>query len=77
MSYDKMFSLQIPALCTDFDLGVTKYDSIVKKERCDEVVGYLAVYRVCFAMAGFFALFCLIMIKVNSSKDPRAKIQNG
>nr|KAG5686515.1 hypothetical protein BaRGS_031332 [Batillaria attramentaria] len=28
-------------------------------------------------MAAFFVLFAIIMIKVNSSKDPRAKIQNG
>ena len=58
-------------------MGVYEHGGLLKKQQCDEVVGYLAVYRVCFAMAGFFALFCLIMIKVNSSKDPRAKIQNG
>ncbi|KAK3576918.1 hypothetical protein CHS0354_017595 [Potamilus streckersoni] len=50
---------------------------LCSEANCDEVVGYLAVYRVCFAMAAFFALFCLIMINVSSSKDPRAKIQNG
>lgn len=44
---------------------------------CDVIVGYLAVYRVCFAMACFFFLMAVIMIKVESSKDPRAKIQNG
>lgn len=58
---------QIPALCSFTD--------------CNSVVntffGYLAVYRVCFAMAGFFLLFAIIMIKVENSKDPRAKIQNG
>ncbi|KAL3892341.1 hypothetical protein ACJMK2_004554 [Sinanodonta woodiana] len=74
---------KVPGLCKDYitqKTGITIFDAkyhLLKKEQCDEVVGYLAVYRVCFAMAAFFALFCLIMIKVNSSKDPRAKIQNG
>ncbi len=31
----------------------------------------------CFAMTCFFFLFCAIMIRVRSSKDPRAAIQNG
>lgn len=41
------------------------------------MVGYLSVYRICFAMAAFFFLMSLIMIAVKSSKDPRAGIQNG
>ncbi|BFZ11100.1 hypothetical protein BsWGS_14139 [Bradybaena similaris] len=57
---------EIPALC-----------DYVGKDKCDSVVGFLAVYRVCFAMAMFFLLFCLLMIQVKSSQDPRAKIQNG
>lgn len=44
---------------------------------CDLLVGYLAVYRVCFAMAAFYFLFMLIMVKVDSTKDCRAGIQNG
>ncbi|XP_060937547.1 serine incorporator 2 [Limanda limanda] len=44
---------------------------------CDVLVGYKSVYRMCFAMTCFFFLFCLIMICVRSSKDPRAAIQNG
>jgi len=39
--------------------------------------GELGVYRVMFAVATFHALFSLIMIKVNSSRDPRAGLQNG
>ncbi|KAK7460364.1 hypothetical protein BaRGS_00038892 [Batillaria attramentaria] len=68
---------KIPGLCKDF-VDIDVFDnSVLKKEQCDSVVGFLAVYRVCFAMAAFFVLFAIIMIKVNSSKDPRAKIQNG
>jgi len=44
---------------------------------CGAAVGYLAVYRLCFAMTLFFLFMALIMIGVKSSKDPRAGIQNG
>ncbi|XP_069017809.1 serine incorporator 1 isoform X3 [Embiotoca jacksoni] len=44
---------------------------------CDVLVGYKAVYRVCFGMAMFFLLFSLLMIKVKSSHDPRAALHNG
>uniref|UniRef100_A0A8C2XKL2 Serine incorporator 2 n=1 Tax=Cyclopterus lumpus TaxID=8103 RepID=A0A8C2XKL2_CYCLU len=44
---------------------------------CDVIVGYKSVYRMCFAMTCFFFLFAAIMIRVRSSKDPRAPIQNG
>ncbi|XP_030748079.1 probable serine incorporator isoform X2 [Sitophilus oryzae] len=44
---------------------------------CDKAVGYLAVYRICFILTCFFALFALMMIGVKSSRDPRAGIQNG
>uniref|UniRef100_A0A8C1HNR9 Serine incorporator 1 n=2 Tax=Cyprinus carpio TaxID=7962 RepID=A0A8C1HNR9_CYPCA len=44
---------------------------------CDVLVGYKAVYRVCFGMAMFFLLFSLIMVKVKSSQDPRAAVHNG
>ncbi|XP_034232298.1 serine incorporator 1 isoform X2 [Thrips palmi] len=44
---------------------------------CKEAVGYLAVYRLCFALTMFFTLMGIIMLGVKSSKDPRAGIQNG
>uniref|UniRef100_A0A1Y1LMP8 Serine incorporator n=1 Tax=Photinus pyralis TaxID=7054 RepID=A0A1Y1LMP8_PHOPY len=44
---------------------------------CEEAVGYIAVYRICFIVTCFFALMALIMIGVKSSKDARAGIQNG
>ncbi len=49
-------------------------DSLVK---CDQFVGYLAVYRICMAVASFFFVLMLMMICVCSSKDPRSYIQNG
>jgi len=47
------------------------------KVDCGAAVGYLAVYRLCFAMTLFFFFMALMMIGVKSSKDPRAGIQNG
>ncbi|KAM4691739.1 serine incorporator 3 [Rhinophrynus dorsalis] len=44
---------------------------------CNVLVGYKAVYRVGFAMSIFFLALCLLMIRVRTSKDPRAAIHNG
>lgn len=44
---------------------------------CEYALGYMAVYRVCFGMACFFALMSLIMLGVKSSRDPRSHIQNN
>lgn len=44
---------------------------------CTNAVGYLAVYRVCFALLIFFLAMAAMMIGVRSSRDNRAAIQNG
>ena len=44
---------------------------------CDRLVGFEAVYRVCFGMCCFYWLFMIIMVLVRSSRDPRSGIQNG
>jgi len=44
---------------------------------CSAAVGYQAVYRLCLIVTIFFTLMSIIMIKVKSSNDPRAGIQNG
>lgn len=44
---------------------------------CSNAVGYLAVYRVCFALLIFFLTMAAMMVGVRSSKDTRAPIQNG
>ncbi|XP_074058788.1 serine incorporator 5 isoform X2 [Macrotis lagotis] len=44
---------------------------------CEKLVGYSAVYRVCFGMACFFFMFCLLTIKIDNSKNFRAYIHNG
>lgn len=68
-----MFTCQIPGFCR----GGSSIPGIENKVDCDVIVGYKSVYRMCFAMACFFFLFSIIMIRVRSSKDPRAALQNG
>jgi len=66
---------KVPGLCDGVGIDhIAKTDSLIK---CEDVVGYEAVYRVCFSMTMFFLLFAILMFNVKSSKDPRAKIQNG
>jgi len=47
------------------------------KIKCEDAIGYLAVYRICFIVTLFFLFMSLIMIGVRNSRDPRAGIQNG
>lgn len=44
---------------------------------CDKLVGFEAVYRVCFGLVCFYWLFMILMIAVRNSRDPRSSIQNG
>uniref|UniRef100_A0A3Q3EPH7 Serine incorporator 2 n=1 Tax=Labrus bergylta TaxID=56723 RepID=A0A3Q3EPH7_9LABR len=64
---------KIPGLCQ----GGSSIPGLENHVKCEVIVGYKSVYRMCFAMTCFFFLFCAIMIGVRSSKDPRAGIQNG
>lgn len=68
---------QIPGLCKNFFGEEVIHNVHNRTAFCDDVVGYLAVYRVCFATTAFFLIFSLIMINVKSSRDPRSGIQNG
>lgn len=67
-------------LCTPVNESIYPFVpqiSINSLIRCDQFVGYLAVYRICMAVASFFFILMLVMLCVCSSKDPRAYIQNG
>ncbi|XP_068609510.1 serine incorporator 1-like isoform X2 [Brachionichthys hirsutus] len=66
---------KIPGFC-EGGMG-SAFPGVEGRVNCDVIVGYKAVYRVCFGMAMFFLLFSLLMIKVKSSKDPRAALHNG
>uniref|UniRef100_A0A6A7FSJ3 Serine incorporator 1-like isoform X2 n=1 Tax=Hirondellea gigas TaxID=1518452 RepID=A0A6A7FSJ3_9CRUS len=65
--------------CSDGSSASSLLDSAKKSVTvdCSGLVGYLAVYRVCFAVTLFFLFMALLMVGVKSSRDPRAGIQNG
>jgi len=54
------------------DVGVANV-----KIKCEDAIGYLAVYRICFVVTLFFLFMSLIMMGVKTSRDPRAGVQNG
>lgn len=70
------FFLQVP-FCSSNDSSALDLKNLYPTWQCESAVGYLAVYRLCFALSAFFFLMALIMIGVKTSKDPRAGIQNG
>lgn len=64
---------KIPGFCQ----GGATIPGLENQVNCEVIVGFKSVYRMCFAMTCFFFLFCAIMIRVRTSRDPRAAIQNG
>ncbi|KAG8456533.1 hypothetical protein GDO86_002351 [Hymenochirus boettgeri] len=44
---------------------------------CEKLVGYSAVYRVCFGMACFFFILCIFTLCIKNSKSCRAYVHNG
>uniref|UniRef100_UPI00358E6C9F serine incorporator 5-like n=1 Tax=Myxine glutinosa TaxID=7769 RepID=UPI00358E6C9F len=52
-------------------------ESIRAGKDCEVLVGYSAVYKVCFGMAAFFFLLFLFLINVKTSRDFRASVHNG
>ncbi|KAG8197662.1 hypothetical protein JTE90_001591 [Oedothorax gibbosus] len=46
-------------------------------ENCDLLVGYIAVYRVSFAMAAFFMVMAILTIGISSSDSCRSGLHNG
>lgn len=68
-------------MCVPLNVTVPSYipkiPSVGGLLNCTQFVGYLAAYRVCMPVAGFFLILAVTMICVRSSKDPRAYLQNG
>jgi hypothetical protein len=68
-------SVEKTDLITDIVKSVSNVEQFTIN--CQYAVGYLAVYRICFALVCFFLLMSIMMIGVKSSRDGRAPIQNG
>ena len=56
------------------DIGVTISGA---QYNCEQVVGYSTVYRIFFALVCFFVLMALFTIRVQNSREFRAKFHNG
>jgi hypothetical protein len=83
----KALSEDAKVLCVDFNHSIGAPSNVViiptvsvsvnRLLDCSQFIGYLAVYRVCMAVASFFFVMMVVMLCVFSSKDPRSYIQNG
>nr|CAG4644009.1 EOG090X07ET [Lepidurus arcticus] len=69
-------ALQHAPFCKGSDSSLDVFSSTAAFD-CSKVVGYLSVYRICFAMSLFFFAMALVMINVKTSNDFRSGIQNG
>ena len=67
-------NISIPIGTDQLSINVVNQQALLN---CKSILGYFAVYRICFSLACFFLLFMIVMLYVKSSHDPRAKIQNG
>lgn len=63
-------SLKKVPFCQNSTIGIQSWD-------CEQAIGYLAVYRICFIFTLFFVLMSVMMIGVRTSRDKRAGLQNG
>lgn len=63
--------VKIPGFCED---GMKS--SILGGVRCEMIVGYRAVYRLCFGISMSFLAFGLLTINIKNSRDPRAAFHN-
>ncbi|KAJ8285496.1 hypothetical protein GJAV_G00027450 [Gymnothorax javanicus] len=52
-------------------------DQLNAGENCSALVGYSAVYKVCFGMACFFFFFAIFTFRVRASTGCRAAVHNG
>lgn len=65
----------LPVICSNVTIiGIINQNQLIN---CNSIIGYFAVYRLCFALACFYFLFMVIMVFVRNSRDPRAMLQNG
>lgn len=70
----KTLAKVLPGICSNVTIPFYNQEQLIK---CESILGYFAVYRLCFALACFFFLFMIVMLYVRDSRDPRSYLQNG
>uniref|UniRef100_A0A3P9H1U9 Serine incorporator 1 n=1 Tax=Oryzias latipes TaxID=8090 RepID=A0A3P9H1U9_ORYLA len=66
---------RIPGFCED---GASPHLPVFQAHlRCEMLLGYKAVYRVCCGMSLWFLGLCILMVNIKTSRDLRASIHNG
>lgn len=70
-----------PTVAEGMQVHIPFYSKLCEKlnagENCQTLVGYSAVYKMCFGMACFFLFFAVFTIRVNNSTGCRAAVHNG
>ncbi|XP_013886454.1 serine incorporator 5 isoform X1 [Austrofundulus limnaeus] len=70
-----------PTVEEEMKKNIPFYNQMCEKmnagENCKTLVGYSAVYKMCFGMACFFLFFCIFTLRINNSTGCRAAIHNG
>ena len=55
----------LPFVCSNVTIiGIYNYNQLIN---CNSIIGYFAVYRICFALTCFYFLFMCIMVKFKNS----------
>ncbi|XP_020509283.1 serine incorporator 5 [Labrus bergylta] len=70
-----------PTVEEQFKTHIPLYKELCEKlnpgDKCKTLVGYTAVYKVCFGMSCFFLFFSFFTFRVNNSDGCRAAVHNG
>lgn len=81
VKYVQSLFYQYSAQLNQFLFQIPFYSELCEKvnagENCKTLVGYSAVYKMCFGMASFFLFFAVFTIRVNNSTGCRAAVHNG
>ena len=71
------FVLSVPQMKAKIDAIPHFCNEMVDSTTCDSLVGYAAVYRVCFGIAMFYLILSCVLVGVKSIDEVRARIHNG
>ena len=71
------FVLSVPQMRRQIKAIPHFCNEMVDSRTCDNLVGYTAVYRVCFGTAVFYLLLAGFVVGVKNIDEVRARIHNG